>query len=502
MDCEMIVPVGTSMLSGWMRRLDPDLRFPRGWVVGGGAEVDPPNPQRWIPALTESMRQRGARTSAELDSIRLWLDAHPNAHVARVTLLVSDTDAARWVAQVTQALLPNVLRQQATIEQSQVPQLSPDSMRRGLVEFVRVSANAIKTCRNRGLLPIINATPGFKAEAALLTLEGALLGAESFYLHEQMQSIVTIPAIPLRWGLDESDLGLLRRIGGAATRDTVRALGLGKYPHLEPFVVCEGQGAEEVWGLSALGELLIESIGDLEVEQLPDRGAAPEIRCVERERPHMPVDAVQLAERVAAEFPFVTQAQIYGFWRIPHREGVLPPRENDIQERVVRLCLRSHNPGHSPYQSVSLRLYTTAETDAQYREAVRRLGARYGEITLKEYLIEQEIERAETLPEVAVESELAQLAIEELLKRALDRSQAECARLSQELASAHCKLEQLEQDVHQLDEKLEQSRRRARDLDANAKTQSARIAELEARLASASKATLPQGNVEPGGTSA
>lgn len=300
MDCEMIVPVGTSTLSGWMRRLDPDVRFPRGWVVGGGAEGDRPDSRRWIPRLMESLNQPGARTSAELDSTRRWLDARPQAHVARVTLLVSDTPAADWVADVTRALLPNVLGRQATVELRQVPRLSPESMRSGLVEFIRVSAKAIKDCRRRRLLPIINATPGFKAEAALLTLEGALLGAESFYLHEQMQSIVAVPAIPLRWGLEESDINLLRKIGGAVNRDRARELGFAQFPHLESFIAREGEGAEEIWGLSALGELLVESMGGVEEEEPPERGAEhAETLIVERERPNMPEDAEQLAQQIA-----------------------------------------------------------------------------------------------------------------------------------------------------------------------------------------------------------
>jgi putative CRISPR-associated protein (TIGR02619 family) len=407
-----------------------------------------------------------------------------------VTLLVSDTPAAAWVADVTRALLPNVLGRQATVELRQVPRLSPESMRSGLVEFIRVSARAIKDCRSRRLLPIINATPGFKAEAALLTLEGALLGAESFYLHEQMQSIVAVPAIPLRWGLEESDINLLRKIGGAVNRDRVRDLGIAQFPHLESFIAREGLGAEEIWGLSALGELLVESMGGVEEEEPPERGAEhAEILIVERERPNMPEDAEQLAQQVGDQFRFVKKVQVFRFFRRRYRQGVLPPRDDDVNERVVRLRLHSNSSKGDRPQALGVRLYTTADTDGQYREVVRCLGNRYGEINLSEYLIEEEIEEAEKSGRVVVESELAALAIEGLLKSALDRRQADYERLVVDLANVRETLDRAQRSLEGLNAQLQRANEQKRELKTTIKNQRASISELQQKLDSVTAAS-------------
>lgn len=136
-----------------------------------------------------------------------------------------------------------------------------------------------------------------------------------------------------------------------------------------------------------------------------------------------------------------------------------------------------------------MRLYTTADTDGQYREAVHRLGKQYGEINLSEYLIEEEIEEAEKSGRVVVESELAALAIEERLKSALDRRQAECERLVEELANVQKALDRAQKSLEDRNAQLQQANEQKRELKTTIKNQRASISELQQKLESVTAAS-------------
>ncbi len=427
---ELIVPVGTSMLTNWMPRLDPDVQLPNGWlgaIASLEAESAPPDHRFWLPRFTASLAKDG-RTSAELDSTRRWIAKQPQFQLSRITLLVSDTPAATWVAKALESLMAAVVGHGVSVESRSVRRLRAEDMREGLVEFIRVAAHAIKEAHSRGAIPVVNATPGFKAEAALLTLLGALLGAETVYLHEHMQDVIVVPAIPLQWGLQAHEIRTLRQVGEAIPRDGVRELGIGSLPNLWPFVERSGDGDDELWGLSALGQMVIESSSEESVEEPPTWDGAVVFKDSENEQGHQPGDARELAQEIERRLPFVKVVRLYG-WQGYGSAGILMPRADDRGAGLIRLRLQSTDK--------SLRLlfllYTTVETEGQWRTARLRTAEAFGRVGLVEELAEAFYEGGASSDVNQMPKELTQLRAEQLLQERLNHSESEIVELKKQV---------------------------------------------------------------------
>lgn len=75
---------------------------------------------------------------------------------------------------------------------------------RGLRSLVATLVELVDKERRAGREVLINATGGFKAEAAYATLVGLLLRVPVYYIHERFNEIVEMPTTPLSW-----DLGLI-----------------------------------------------------------------------------------------------------------------------------------------------------------------------------------------------------------------------------------------------------------------------------------------------------
>ncbi len=428
---ELIIPVGTSMLKNWMPRIDPEVRVPQSWLgatANAGIDAAPPDQRTWIPKFQAGLRGDG-RTSAELDSTRRWIAKRCQVQVSRITLLVSDTPAAQWVASALQSLMPTLVDNAVSVESYTVRRLRTEDMREGLVEFIRVSAHAIKAAHSRGAVPVVNATPGFKAEAALLTLLGALLGAETVYLHEDMQDVIVVPAIPLQWGLQDHEIRTLRQVGEAVSRDSARDLGIGSHPILWPFIERLEDGEDELWGLSALGQMVVESSTEGSSESPPDRNGAWTFEASSVEKGHQPHDAAALAKQIAERLPFVTMVRLY-WWQGHGDPGVLMPRADDQSARIVRLRLRSSDRSLRPL----FLLYTTAENEEQWKTARQRATEAFGRVRLVEELAyaSNEAEPSSDLDQAP--EDLAQLRTEQLLQAQLNRSEMQVAEVRKQVA--------------------------------------------------------------------
>jgi hypothetical protein len=64
---------------------------------------------------------------------------------------------------------------------------------------VNQAIKVIHDSRRRGLVPLLCATGGFKAEIAFLNLLGALMQVEVCYIHEHFREVIRLPQLPLRW---------------------------------------------------------------------------------------------------------------------------------------------------------------------------------------------------------------------------------------------------------------------------------------------------------------
>jgi putative CRISPR-associated protein (TIGR02619 family) len=397
-------------------------------------------------------------------------------HVSRIALLVSDTPAAAWVASMLKPLLGKIAGPDVDVQLLTVPSLSPQTMRGGLVEFVRTAAKAIKDCKGRGAQAVINGTPGYKSETALLVLLGSLLGAESFYLHEQMQSVVRIPAFPLRCDLRADELDILRRIGEASSRDVVRASGLASRPHLLGFVERIGSGREELWGLSALGTMLLESMETPTVD-LPARQGEAKIEYKQREQGHMPADAEQLASEIAGRFAFVHTVWISGWDPRPYREGLLGQRTEDADKGVLRLGLLSRL--HSGWR-IRFNLVTTARDATQLEAARRAVAAVYGEVGLGEEISEE----LDSAPSHAgdLPGDLRELQTEAALKAVLDLRTSEREALRQALQGSEVALAGSRKECSELRRRLTKTGEKRRLLENDLKALDGKMKEREGTI--------------------
>lgn len=76
--------------------------------------------------------------------------------------------------------------------------LGPDRFEEGLLSVVNEVVPVIRRARLRGLRVYVNATGGFKPEAAFLILASTIAGADKvYYVHEAFQDVVELPLLPL-----------------------------------------------------------------------------------------------------------------------------------------------------------------------------------------------------------------------------------------------------------------------------------------------------------------
>lgn len=100
---------------------------------------------------------------------------------------------------------------------------SPEEFDRGLILLVDRLAAAVGDMRRRGLRIYVNATPGFKAESAFLTIASMLLGVDAaVYIHESFNYPVVIPSLPV--SLDVESLSTLLKIFSGEDRVHIHAL--------------------------------------------------------------------------------------------------------------------------------------------------------------------------------------------------------------------------------------------------------------------------------------
>lgn len=471
---ELIVSVGTSLLTSWMTSLDPDLRLPTAWVGRHRAARDDapePDARAWLPRLLDQLA-KSERTSAEIDSMRRWFERNRGLDFVRTTLLASDTPAGRWTAGMMRSLLPRV-GGTGEIEIVTVPRLSTENMRCGLVEFVREAARAIKRTRDAGRAPVVNATAGFKAETALLALVAAVLGAETIYLHEEMQDFVAFPPLPLRWDLDQHELRALVRLGGASSRDEARDLLPPLRERIWPFVERVGTGPEEVWGLTALGELLVESVAEPAEETPPSPRQGPfKLVQASGERGHAPDDIQTLGDSIGAKLPFAVQARVDG-WKARGEPGILLDRPEDRERRVLRLQLRARDG-----RNVLFTVQTTARTDGEW-DTARQLAARaFGRVSVVSELADEAVESqghaVVELRALDVETQAARLALS---------AQDARRQLAAQLQEAHRQAKDLEKHIAQEREKVQRRDDEIASLRRRIRTQEDRIVTLEDRIA-------------------
>lgn len=174
----------------------------------------------------------------------------------------------------------------------------------GLRSLVTVLAGLVQREARAGRAVVLNATGGFKAEAAYATLVGILFKLPVYYIHELFGEIIQLPAFPL-----DVDLGLIARdepflvwLDGEPRR-TVEVRS--RLHHTEPGVQMLLAEEGEYTFLSPLGEALFHAYwtqrhADEAVPFPPvsSRRSEEKLRFVQDE-PNVPRGTMAVAERLA-----------------------------------------------------------------------------------------------------------------------------------------------------------------------------------------------------------
>lgn len=137
--------------------------------------------------------------SAETNS--LWNMNPPVSKEDEIVLVTSDTNDGQLSGRVVETYLRQRLSAD-DVEVRYVPDLSNVTLRttsaedrflRGLSGFADLVKGIIYEAKEQGKHPFIIGTGGFKAEIAVVTVIGAVMGVTVYYLHETLKKLVEMP---------------------------------------------------------------------------------------------------------------------------------------------------------------------------------------------------------------------------------------------------------------------------------------------------------------------
>ncbi|MEA3403762.1 MAG: putative CRISPR-associated protein [Armatimonadota bacterium] len=322
---------------------------------------------------------------AEINSIHALLE-DGRVEPDRLYLLVSDADDVRGIARALQLYYRSGDERFDEIELCDIPDLSPDRpsdfKNRGLRNLVTTLVKLIRDELNRGRRPILNATPGFKAQAAYLTLVGQLMGVEVFYLFERFREIISLPPMPMGfdvlelWSRHYSLLEKLSREGvleAEALEEELNAADERVRPLLEE--------TEGLVALSPMGELFHEAIRESfrrqEVSLPPASDLPPDQKAVHYEddnagkHPGLSdfVDRLLTVE-------YVTQVRTWYYNPDLPRRITFGPSPRHLADGKENVLVAEYS---NASQTTKLYVYTTAENQPQLLRAAEDLQERLGE---------------------------------------------------------------------------------------------------------------------------
>jgi hypothetical protein len=256
----------------------------------------------------------------------------------------------------------------------------------GIRSFLSWLSSLICDCQGRGLKPVVNATPGFKAETSLALLLAQLLGASVFYIHERMADrVILLPSLPLtvtpeyweKWGELVLAVGILgeREVQGM-DRARFDALAGRRYDFPEVEILFDDYDGGKT--LSALGQLLYEAYR-VPAGQLTAAGIDPAQKIKWPSEEHHWPRGFEQAMRQIAEIAFVRYIRPKRFTGAGS-SGV--SRVFDETDRGVLIC--RHFGGQ---YAAEARVETTARNRGEWEAARRQVEAAllaYGNVPAQE----------------------------------------------------------------------------------------------------------------------
>lgn len=338
---DLIVSVGTSLLSNWRR--DTDRR-----------ELPEPD-----SLLAWANLQTPEKASAETHTL-LRLPLQQND---RIFLLHSSTPDGSLCAQVLQRYFARQCRACETREIKYLSYHEASFADRGLRELLGETFKIIRTARRAGRKVEICATGGFKPELAYLNLAGLLAECPVHYVHETFRNLVTLPPLPVDWitHLDERSIQFLEWLDADFRNIEETEARLKQLPRLRPLVTFETEGCT----LSPAGVALLEAWRErnqiLPDIPLPDSLLPPEDKIqLSVQEHHRPRGTTELVHRIS-QLPFVKSIRYRDTLPVTKAEtAVLDASSGTLRVR------------HSDAQAgIELLVETTAAGEATTRQAAQ-----------------------------------------------------------------------------------------------------------------------------------
>ena len=192
-----ITAVGTSLLTQYPKYCD-ESEFKKYSIffkqLDNGTNIDNSHSKQWKKKITKILTWDKC---AELNSILCFIK-HYKVKDYCIKLISSDTPPAKFSSEIiTEFLQSNGIKTLQQISEGLYYDGTDRFARRGFPALITHIKRSIDLSQSEGFLPIINATPGFKAETSIMTLMGAITNTPVFYMHEKMDRPFLLPAMPV-----------------------------------------------------------------------------------------------------------------------------------------------------------------------------------------------------------------------------------------------------------------------------------------------------------------
>jgi len=307
---------------------------------------------------------------AELRSFNTFIDSK-DAKVNKVVLLPTDTADSYICSKIIEKFLINRSFKCRTRVIENLTYAEPGKFEsQGLKNLVKIIKQEVKTICDEKDVPIINGTPGFKAETAIMLFMAQLLKVDIFYMHERMEdSVIVFPHLPII--LDNNEINYWKPLIKVVYETNNSDDGILPYSQFQEYLnAYDGDLSqieflfeiEEEFGgvsLSVIGMMIAETL-DLDIQDVElldsDVSKDKRLKLNESEMPHAPAGTRNFAGKLS-EFPFC--------------ERVKTIRYVNTSESRIKVKYDRQNPGeiqilHSDgKKGIDISMQTTAKDEAQ-----------------------------------------------------------------------------------------------------------------------------------------
>jgi putative CRISPR-associated protein (TIGR02619 family) len=193
----IISAVGTSLLTQFPKHCDKnELKEYNNFFknLDNNIYINSSDQKRWKKIILKKITWEKC---AELNSILCFIE-HNKVKEYCIKLISSDTPPAKFSSEIIVEFLQSKgIKTIQQISEGLIYDGTDRFSRRGFPALITHIKLSIDLSLSEGFLPIINATPGFKAETSIMTLMGAIMNTPVFYMHEKMDRPFLLPAMPV-----------------------------------------------------------------------------------------------------------------------------------------------------------------------------------------------------------------------------------------------------------------------------------------------------------------